>query len=206
MFRGTFLLNGFADDFRFPKCQSVYFAISSLESGRLQKWERYLRSYRLERMDKMKLKNFLNEIAVVAALLLPVNFTATLSVPGGYDNSTGKPNLFKLFNVKLFIITNVISFMAAVSILILRTFEPGSMDLKTKIRRATLSIFFMQLALGTTVLAYISAAFTIFGASEGFIYASLIVCVYIVMQSAFKEQDSFGIQFGSVGEENKQNY
>ncbi|KAL8160910.1 hypothetical protein V2J09_012399 [Rumex salicifolius] len=146
-----------------PHTSLLYIALSDLEAGieilPRKKWTPYMLLAKdlfhitLERKDE-EWDTLLSKIGVVAALLLPLNFAAAFTVPGGYDSATGIPILRGKDGFRMYYILNTVAFLTTAIILICCTLGIGNRANKKRIARC--SIFLLQLALLSTLLAYLA--------------------------------------------------
>ncbi|KAL8144375.1 hypothetical protein V2J09_017407 [Rumex salicifolius] len=104
------------------------------------------------------LKKLLENIAVAAALLVTITFAAAFTIPGGYDQNTGEAMAMKKAAIRVFIGSDVLAMLMAISILIRYTLGGRSNKLG---KLATDCIIMLQISLMATIVSFISGVFAI---------------------------------------------
>ncbi|XP_021724724.1 protein ACCELERATED CELL DEATH 6-like [Chenopodium quinoa] len=68
-------------------------------------------------VSKEDIKEFMNTMGVVEALLATITFTAAFTVPGGYKGDTGIPNLGKKAAFQVFMVSDVVGMCSSMMVL-----------------------------------------------------------------------------------------
>ncbi|KAH6801454.1 hypothetical protein C2S52_001918 [Perilla frutescens var. hirtella] len=132
------------------------------------------------------MRNIADSCLLIATLILTVVFGSAFAVPGGYDQSTGVPVLFKHKWFTSFVVFEALTLLlSAWSILsflqmIMLTFNEdnfGSLIPRLFIR----GLITLSCSVGGTVSAFMSAYFLVFAKERAALVKSVIIFVYIVL-------------------------
>ncbi|XP_039159851.1 uncharacterized protein LOC104425728 [Eucalyptus grandis] len=170
-----------------------------LEETKEREGKTYWEIFVEQRQDLLKeagewMKNTSSSCSLIATLIITVTITALLTVPGGYNNSTGIPIFLKKDSFMIFALADTLALFSSVTATLMflaivtpcYTFEDILHSLP---RKMIMGIFSLFLSLAFTLVAFSSALTIILSERFKWIYmpmtslAAIPICFFLYIQS-----------------------
>lgn len=133
-------------------------------------------------ITKPQMKDYVNTMGVIAALLATISFTAAFTVPGGLIQEKGTPIFIKDAAFQMFMVFNVLTMCLSMVVLFCLLWILAIRDHRKSVKLMDFSMSLLQISFYTILIAFMTGVYaTIQPVKHWMALYTLVLCSFITV-------------------------
>ncbi|KAL2923677.1 Ankyrin repeat-containing protein ITN1, partial [Bienertia sinuspersici] len=129
-----------------------------------------------------QIKDYVNTMGVIAALLTTITFTAAFAVPGGLDQDTGAPLLLHDTSFQIFIVSDILAMCLSMMVLFCLLWIMATGNKSNTVVLLDFSIILLLASFYTTLVTFMTGLYaTTYHAKPWVAIFSLVMCLMLLV-------------------------